>query len=403
MSSTEHAPSDSSRAGLLAEEPEDVEFRARIRRFVDAHHPGPAPAGREERLRWQRDWAALLFDEGLAGPSWPRRWGGMELSLRRQLSYHEEMAAAEVPRHPSPNVLTVGPTIIRHGTTTQQERFLRPMLRGDELWAQGFSEPDAGSDLPSLRTRAVRDGDDYLVTGTKLWSSKADSSDWMFALVRTGSQRSRHRGISYLLIDLSSDGLTVRPLRDLTGSSDFSEIVLDEVRVPVANRVGEEDGGWSIARTSLGHERSVAAVARASGYRRVVAELRELATERGGADDPVLRQRLARVEAGARVLWFNSARILSTVAAGGEPGPISSVARLFHARFEQALDELAVDVLGAHGMLASDDPSAVEGGRWVWGFLRTRASTIGAGTAEIQRNTIAERVLRLPREPNPRG
>lgn len=370
-------------------------FRESLRRFLADHHPGIPPRDRDERWAWQRRWAAHLVDEGWAGPSWPRRYGGMELSLDDQVAYHEEYAAAGVPRHPGVNLGTVGPTIILHGTDAQRERFLRPMLRADELWAQGFSEPDAGSDLRSLTTRAPRDGDDYVVSGHKVWSSDADRSHWLFALVRTGPPD----GITYLLVDLESPGIEVRPLRDMTGSSGFCEVVLDRVRVPIANRVGEDGEGWRIARTSLGHERSAASVARAYSYRRTVDELHALARRLGRARDPVMRQRLADAEIGVRLLALNARRVLATVSAGGEPGPASSASRLFHALFEQRLHELAVDLTGADALLSARDPAAVDGGRWTWGFLRTRASTIGAGTAEVQRNTLAERVLGLPSEP----
>jgi alkylation response protein AidB-like acyl-CoA dehydrogenase len=374
------------------------EFRDRIRDFLNANDPGRAPQDPADRLQWQRDWAALLVDEGFAAPSWPRQWGGMDLPLADQVVYHEEFAKVKRPPHPGPGISVVGPTIIKHGTDAQRERFLRPGLRGDIIWVQGFSEPEAGSDLPSLRTRAERDGDDYVVSGQKIWITNARNADWLFALVRTGTRESRQHGISYLLIDLSSPGVTVRPLRDMTGGSSFCEIFLDEVRVPVENLVGAENEGWKIARTSLGHERSTAGVAQGMRYRRIVDELHALAAELGRSSEPNVRQQLAAIEIDVRLIILNNTRTLSTVLAGSDPGPVSSIGRLMFTEFEKRLHELAVDLIGAPATLAPQDPHSVQRGRWVRGFLATRASTIGAGTAEIQRNTIAEQVLGLPRD-----
>jgi alkylation response protein AidB-like acyl-CoA dehydrogenase len=322
----------------------------------------------------------------------------MDLGLKDQVIYHEEFAKVRRPTHPGPGIFVVGPTIIKHGTEEQRERFLRRGLRGDLIWVQGFSEPEAGSDLPSLRTRAERAGEEYIVTGQKIWITNARNADWLFALVRTGPRESRQHGISYLLIDMASEGVTVRPLRDMTGGSSFCEVFLDGVRVPVSNRVGEENGGWRIARTSLGHERSTAGVAQGMRYRRIIDELHGLARERGRNHDPGIRQRLAGAEVDVRLIMLNNMRTLATVLAGDEPGPVSSIGRLMFTEFEKRLHELAVDIIGAPATLGPRDVHAVQRGRWVTGFLATRASTIGAGTAEIQRNTIAEQVLGLPRD-----
>jgi alkylation response protein AidB-like acyl-CoA dehydrogenase len=378
----------------------DEAFRSALRAFLTGLKLGKPPKDKAGRLEWQKAWHATLVDHGYAGPSWPKAFGGMDLAFSRQVIYQQEIAAARVPGHPGTGVPIAGPAIIRHGTDEQRQRFLRPMLRADVIWAQGFSEPDAGSDLRALRTRAVRDGDKYFVTGHKVWSSSADIADVLFTLVRTGAG-SGQEGISYLVIDLASPGVIVRPLRDLTGASGFAEIVLDEVAVPVENRVGSENGGWAVARTSLGHERVAGTLTQAGRYRRVVDELFALARSTGAARDPVVRQRLASVESKVRIMGLNAMRAISDIILIGEPGPASSVDRLFNATFEQELHLLAVDVLGVRGVVDRRDPAAVESGRWTWGMLRTRASTIGAGTAEIQRNTIAERVLGLPREPGP--
>lgn len=374
------------------------DFRASVAAFLDSHDPGRAPKDPLERLAWQRDWAAVLVDEGFAAPAWPTKWGGMDLSPADQVIYHEEFAKVRRPAHPGSGIFVVGPTIITHGTDEQRHRFVRPGLRGDIIWVQGFSEPEAGSDLPSLRTRAERVDDEYVVTGQKIWITNARDADWLFTLVRTGTRESRQYGISYLLIDLTSPGVTVRPLRDMTGGESFCEIFLDEVRVPVEHLVGQENHGWSIARTSLGHERSTAGVSQSMRYRRIVDELHQLARECGRDGNPVFRQRLSAIEIDVRLLALNNMRTLASVVGGVEPGPVSSIGRLMFTEFEKRLHELAVDIIGAPAMLDPRDRHSVQRGRWVTGFLATRASTIGAGTAEIQRNTIAEQVLGLPRE-----
>jgi alkylation response protein AidB-like acyl-CoA dehydrogenase len=380
---------------------EDELFRSELRDFVEAHSPGKPPRGATARLAWQKSWHAALVDGGYAGPSWPKAFGGMDLPFSRQVVYQQEIARARVPAHPGTGVQIAAPAIIKYGTDEQRRRFLRPMLRADVVWAQGFSEPEAGSDLPALRTTAVRDGDRYIVRGQKVWSSSADIADMLFTLVRTGAPDSRQEGISYLMIDLHSPGVTVRPLRDLTGGSGFTEIFLDQVDVPVDNRIGEENEGWTVTRTSLGHERAAGALNQAAMYRRIVSELQALAKTRGVSSDGVVRQRLAAIECKVRIMTLNAMRTISDIVRLGEPGPASSVSRLFNSTFEQELHVLAVDILGVSGTLGRSDPDAVEHGRWTWGFLRTRASTIGAGTAEIQRNTIAERLLGLPPDPAP--
>jgi alkylation response protein AidB-like acyl-CoA dehydrogenase len=372
-------------------------LRQRLRGFLAQNEDRPRGLRGAEKIAWQKDWTARLADEGLAGPSWPTEVGGMGLDLAGQLVYHQELVRANAPGHPSPIAFIVAPTIIRHGTDAQRERYLRPILRADELWCQGFSEPGAGSDLPSLNTRAVLDGEHYRVTGQKVWTTGAEVADWMFALVRTGEPGSHSAGISYLLLAMDSPGITVRPLRDITGRAHFSEVFLDDVEVPVGQRVGEENKGWEIARTSLGHERTTMSLSADLRYRRIVTELFGLARTTGAIDDPGIRQALGRSEAGVRILAARAQATLASVLAGQDPGNSASVNRLFRAVFEQDLHELALAIIGPDAMLAADAPQSPERGRWTTGYLATRASTIGAGTAEIQRNTIAEKVLDLPR------
>jgi len=372
-------------------------LRARIQEFVKTNPPPPMRGlTSDQRIGHQRAWAATLYDNGLAGPAWPREYGGMDLGFAEQVAYHDEFARLRVPAHPGNGPSIAGPTLIQFGTEEQKRRFLPPMLRADEIWAQGFSEPGAGSDLQSLSTSARRDGDEYVVQGSKLWSSYADVADYMFALVRTGSRDSGSAGISYLLIDLRSDGVSVRLVRDMSGGSRFCEVFLDEVRVPLANRIGAENEGWPLARVTLGSERAARSLSQASAYRRRMDHLIDLLARRGGLDDPLARDRLARCESHVRILGLNAARVAAAIETKGSAGPSASVTRLYHSQVEQVFYELAVDLLGPQSLLAPGE-SALEGGRWGAGFLHSRGATIGAGTAEIQRNTIAEQVLGLPR------
>src|SRR6516164_6833921 len=333
-------------------EPDDV-FRARLREFFTAHHPGRPPKDPRERLAWTKAWLATLFDHGYAGPSWPREFGGMELSFAHQVIYHEEAARARVPGPLGTGLNIAAPTIIKYGTQEQKQQWLAPMLRGDTVWAQGYSEPEAGSDLPSLRTTARREGDEYVVNGQKVWTSHAGDA----------------------------------------------EVFFDDVRVPVANRIGEENDGWRLARTSLGHERAAGALNQAAMYRRVLTELEELARERGQLADPLVRDRFVDLEIRVRLIRYNAERTIGGILARGDAGAASSISRLLITAFEQDIHEFAVDLLGPAGLLGKSAPQAVQRSRWLVGFLRTRASTIGAGTTEIQLNTVAEQVLGLPHDP----
>jgi alkylation response protein AidB-like acyl-CoA dehydrogenase len=366
-----------------------AEFR---QRQAEATRPGE----KFDRIEVARAWHAELVDHQLAAPGWPRAVGGLELPLADQLDYYRMTTDAGAPPHPCPLSFILAPTLIAHGTQEQKDRFLKPLLRADEFWCQGFSEPGAGSDLSSLSTRAVRDGNVYRVTGQKVWTSMADRAHWMFALVRTGSGEKPSDGITYLLIPMNGTGVTVRPLRDISGAAHFAEVFLDEVEVPVENRVGDEGAGWSIMRTSLGHERATAFLADEFKYRRTVDRVIDLIVARQLADDPLVRQDVARLESGVRTIAANSARALAAVLRGEDPGGVASVNRLVKSEFEQHMHALALRAVGPYAALGSRAPDAVDNGRWTFGYLMSRATSIGAGTAEIQRNTIAESVLGLP-------
>jgi acyl-CoA dehydrogenase len=380
------------------------DWRARLRHLLAEHASREAGAQAKtradgvklDRIEIARAWHAELVDNDLAAPGWPKSVGGLELSLQDQLEYYRIITEAGVPPHPCPLSFIVAPTLIRHGTQQQKDRFLRPLLRADEFWCQGFSEPGAGSDLASLSTRAVREGETYRVTGQKVWTSMADRADWMFALVRTGPPGRSTNGITYLLIPMKSRGITVRPLRDISGVAHFAEVFLDDVEVPVENRVGNEGEGWSIMRTSLGHERATAFLADEFKYRRTADKVIELIASRGLDCDPLVRQDIARLESGVRTIAANSARALATVLRGDDPGGVASVNRVVKSEVEQHMHALALRAAGPYAALGSRASIAVDKGRWTFGYLMSRATTIGAGTAEIQRNTIAETVLGLP-------
>jgi alkylation response protein AidB-like acyl-CoA dehydrogenase len=323
----------------------------------------------------------------------------MELSFAHQVIYHEEAARARVPGPLGTGLNIAAPTIIKYATQEQKRRWLAPMLRGEVVWAQGYSEPEAGSDLPSLRTTARRDGEEYVVNGQKVWTSHAGDADVFFALVRTGTRESRQKGITYLVIDAHAPGVQVRPLRDLTGGHLFAEVFFDDVRVPSGNRIGEENDGWRLARTSLGHERAAGALNQAAMYRRVLTELEQLARERGQLADPLVRDQFVDLEVRVRIIRYNAMRTIGGILDRGDAGATSSISRLLITAFEQDIHEFAVDLLGPAGLLGKSAPQAVQRSRWLVGFLRTRASTIGAGTREIQLNTVAEQVLGLPHDP----
>lgn len=376
------------------------DWKPRLRKLLDEwvnrQAAAKAAGAKPDRVEIARAWHAELVDNDLAAPGWPKSVGGLELSLEDQLDYYRMTTAAGAPPHPCPLAFIVAPTLIQHGTQAQKDRFLRPLLRADEFWCQGFSEPGAGSDLASLSTRALRDGDVYRVTGQKVWTSMADRADWMFALVRTGTPGRSTDGITYVLIPMNSPGITVRPLRDISGGAHFAEVFLDDVEVPVENVVGAEGEGWSIMRTSLGHERATAFLADEFKYRRTADQVIQFTVGQGLASDPLVRQDIARLESGVRTIAANSARALAAVLRGEDPGGVASVNRLVKSEFEQHMHALALRAAGPQAALGSRAAGAVDKGRWTFGYLMSRATTIGAGTAEIQRNTIAEAVLGLP-------
>ncbi|MEB8339340.1 acyl-CoA dehydrogenase family protein [Streptomyces endophyticus] len=383
------------------------EFRAEVRSWLRANLTGEFAAlrgrggpGREhevlaERLGWERHMAAA----GWTCVGWPVEHGGRGATLEQQVAFHEEYALADAParvNHIGEQLL--GPTLIAFGTPEQRARFLPPIVRAEELWCQGYSEPDAGSDLANVRTRAECDGETWTVTGQKIWTSLAHESDWCFVVARTDPGSVRHKGLSYLLVPLDQPGVDIRPITQLTGTSEFNEVFFDQARTPASNIVGAPGEGWKVAMATLGFERGVSTLGQQVGFRRELETLIDLARRNGSAEDPLIRDRLARAWIGLETIRFNALRMLDGAAAGA-PGPEASIGKIYWATWHRELGELAMDVCGADGLLAAGEPYDLDD--WQRLFLFSRSDTIYAGSNEIQRNIIAERVLGLPREARP--
>jgi alkylation response protein AidB-like acyl-CoA dehydrogenase len=370
--------------------PEAERYRDEVRAFLDEHAP---------RGRYPADWNRRLADAGLVAPHWPRPWG-LDAGPLQQLAIDEVLRAAGAPRPLNPiGIGWAGPTLLVAGTAAQHARLLPGILDGSEIWCQLFSEPGAGSDLASLTTRADRDGDEWVVTGQKIWTTGAHVAKWGILLARTDPEAEAHRGISYFVLDMQSPGITVRPIRQMDGSADFNEVFLDGVRIPVANLVGDEHDGWRLARVTLGNERvSLSGDGALWGMGPTANDLVDLVRDHGGTQDPVLRQRLAALYAEAGVLMLIRMRTLAARLRGLEPGPEASVRKALADEHGQRVMALAVELAGAYGMLADRGPFGRETSMWASGYLFSRALTIGGGTAEVQRDIIAERVLALPRE-----
>jgi alkylation response protein AidB-like acyl-CoA dehydrogenase len=383
---------------------DDEAFRREVREWLADNLSGEFAAlrglggpGREheafpERLAWNRHLAAA----GWTCLGWPVEYGGRGACIEQQVIFHEEYARSGAPRkvsHLGEELL--GPTLIAFGTPAQRERFLPGIVAVAELWCQGYSEPGAGSDLAAVATAATLDGDEWVVTGQKVWTSLAHVADWCFVLARTEPGSRRHAGLSYLLVPLRQDGVTVRPIQQLTGTSEFNEVFFDGARTARDLVVGAVGQGWRVAMGTLAFERGVATLGQQVGFRRELASLIDLARRTGAADDPVLRDRLTRAWIGLDVLRAHALRTLAGSA--GTPGMAeASVAKLCWAGWRRGLGELAMEVIGAPGMVAGGDAGDLD--EWQRLFLFSRADTIYGGSDEIQRNIIAERVLGLPRE-----
>jgi alkylation response protein AidB-like acyl-CoA dehydrogenase len=380
---------------------EEEAFRDELRAWLDANHPGREPEGDEGGFEFRRAWQKKLYEAGWAGLSWPQEYGGRGATLVEQAIFNEEIVRAQAPQ--MANVLGLamgGPTVIAHGTDEQKQRYLQPILSAEEIWCQGFSEPDSGSDLASVKTTAVRDtrsgtgGDDWLVTGQKVWTTLAHHSKWCMLVARTDREVPKHKGLTYFLMDMEQDAVQIRPLRQITGESEFNELFLEEARIPNENIVGGEGNGWNVAITTLMHERATLAFGLQVAVQIALRELMEKARSspvNGGtaSADPIIRQRLAQLYIEAEVLRLNAYRGLTAQMKYGVPGPEGSLGKWHWSEVNQSLTELAMDIAGPRAQLDDDE--------WTYRFFRARANSIEGGTTEILKNIVAERVLGLPR------
>ncbi|MFQ5947333.1 MAG: acyl-CoA dehydrogenase family protein [Acidimicrobiia bacterium] len=366
--------------------PEDDPRRIAVREWL-TEYPHPSPSE--------------LADAGFVAPHWPEPWG-LGADPIHQLIIDEELGRAKVGRPVNPVGLGwAGPTILYYGTQAQKDRYLGPLLRGEEIWCQLFSEPDAGSDLASLGTRAVRDGDEYVVTGQKIWTSMAQAAHFGILLARTDPDALKHDGISYFICPMDDPGIEIRPVVEMTGNAHFNEVFLDEVRIPADNLVGEENRGWELARVTLGNERvSLSRGGALWGMGPTAGDLLDLVRQRGGVDDRRLRQALVQIHIEAELLRLIQLRVVTEMVHGRQPGPEASVQKIMADEHGQRLMNLAKDLAGAGGMLGDRGPLGAGPGEWHWGFLFSRALTVGGGTGQVLRNVVAERALGLPRDPN---
>ena len=355
------------------------------------------------RFEYLRGWQRKLYDAGWAGISWPKDFGGRGAPVMEQVIFIEEMARAEAP--PMANVIAlglIGPTIIAFGTPEQKKRYLAKMLSAEEIWCQGFSEPNAGSDLAALSTTGVLDGDHFVVNGQKCWTSYAWAADWCELIVRTDPAAPKHKGLTALLVDMHSPGVEVRGMKQMSGESEVCEIFFRDVRVPMANVVGKVNEGWGVAMGTLMHERGTFGAALQVNYKRNFNRLVEIAKhiDRNGkpaAQDPVIRQKLAQCYAEIEVMRLNQLRAFSRINETGVPGPEGSIQKIFWSELNQRFQQVAMEILGPYGQLAHGSPNAFDEGQWAYGYLRSRGNTIEAGTSEIQRNIIGHFVLGLPK------
>jgi alkylation response protein AidB-like acyl-CoA dehydrogenase len=383
--------------------PEEAAFRKEVRDFILAEAPLDKSDFREA---WQKGqtWWKKLQERGWIAPAWPKEYGGAGMTVIQQFIFNEEMAMLKAPRpmHLIIGLGMAGPTLIVHGTEEQKKRFLPQMLSGDDIWCQGYSEPEAGSDLASLKTRAVRDGDDYIINGQKTWTTLAHQAKWMILLARTDPDAPKHKGITYFIVDMKSPGITIRPLVNMAGGHEFNEVFLDNVRVPKENVVGEENRGWYAAVTTLDFERS--SIGSAIGMRQEMDSLIEYA--RAHTEDhtstlgisPTLRYELSDRLVETEVARMLSYRVASLQSRGLIPNYEASALKLFSTELHQRITVTGLKILGLYGQLERGSEWAPLKGRFCYNFLRGVAHTIEGGTSEIQRNIIAQRGLGLPRD-----
>jgi alkylation response protein AidB-like acyl-CoA dehydrogenase len=387
---------------------EEAAFRAEAHAWLsghatlkDPHKSTPMSMGEADReaerahVRQSKAWQRTLFDGGWAGITWPKEYGGRGGTPMDAIIFGQEQARFDVPTSVfAQGIGMAGPTIMAHGTDAQKERFLETMLRGEEVWCQLFSEPGAGSDLASLATSAVRDGDEFVVNGQKVWTSSAHFSDWGILLARTDFDAPKHRGITYFLLDMTTPGIDVRPLRQATGAAHFNEVFLTDVRIPVDNVVGPVNGGWGVTMTTLTNERTL--IGSGVGVGDAFGDVVRLAREFGRSDDPLVRQDLAALYIRLQLLKYLGWRIQTAISRNQQPGPESSVLKLGLSRHLSLTGDLVMALQGPRANLL--DYGDAQSGPWGLQFLSQWASKLGGGTEQIQRNIISERVLGMPRD-----
>lgn len=386
---------------------DELAFRDELRAWLASNLPKDWAEWREkpieESFPYLRAWQRKLQEGRWAAVSWPKEYGGRSASLMQQAIFWEEMARVEAP--PMANSLglgLIGPTIIAYGTEAQRERYIPKILSAEEIWCQGFSEPNAGSDLAALQTEARLDGDHYIVNGQKVWTSYGWVGNWCELVVRTDANVPKHKGLTVLLVDMKSRGVEVRPLRQMTGESEFNELFFRDVRVPVANVLGKVNDGWNVAVSTLMHERGSYGARLHLLFKRNINRLIELSrnfrkNEHSAAEDPVTRQKLAQCYAEIEIMRLNQMRAFSRISATGIPGPEGSIQKIFWSELNQRMQQIAQELMGPYGQLLAGDSHAVDKGFWSYNYLRTRGNTIEAGTSEVQRNIVGHFVLGLPR------
>jgi alkylation response protein AidB-like acyl-CoA dehydrogenase len=370
--------------------PQEQTFRDELRAWIQENNPGEEPGGDEAAFEFRRAWQRQLADAGWAGLSWPKEYGGRGATLIEQAIFNEEIVRAKAPA--VANVLGLvmgGPVVIAHGTEEQKKRYLKPILTAEEIWCQGFSEPDSGSDLASLKTKAVKSNGEWVVTGQKVWTTFAHEAKWCMLVARTDQDAPKHKGLTYFLMDMEQEGVQVRPLRQITGEAEFNEIFMEEARIPDENIVGGAGNGWMVAITTLMHERVGIGLGSAVQLKIALGELMEEIRERGLEEDPVIRQRVAQIYIEAECIRLNASRGITRTMKTGIPGPEGSLTKWQWSDANQALTELAMDVRGGEAPIVDDT--------WSYRFLRARANSIEGGTTEILKNIVAERVLGLPK------
>jgi alkylation response protein AidB-like acyl-CoA dehydrogenase len=381
--------------------PEDEAFRAELRDWLAANLPKDEP--RREPFRQREDiealkvWQRKLYDGEWAAITWPREWGGREATLTQVFIYQQEMALARAPvTVNSIGIFNIGPMLLAHGTEEQKQRWLPPMLRAEEIWCQGFSEPNAGSDLAALQTRAIATEDGFVVNGQKIWTSFAHYSKWCLALVRTDPSSPKHKGISALVIDMESPGVEVRPIKEISGDSGFNEIFFTDAHVPGDHLVGAVNRGWDVAITTLAHER-MGTTTLTIQMRQQLDDAIAVVRSAGAIEDPLIRQRLVQLHTEVELARLLALRALTKALKGTPPTTEVALGKLAWSYLSQDIAELAVEVQGVRAPLWRGSPGLADGGRWQQSLVYSRMTTIGAGTTEIQKNILAERALGLPR------